>query len=81
MSPHRCPATSLARRKVFAARLSDRLAAARARCDDDGMTTAEYAVGTLAACGFAGVLLRVVTSSGVHDALAGLLARALASAG
>ena len=48
---------------------------------DDGMTTAEYAVGTLAACGFAGVLLKVVTSAAVHDALAGLLSRALASAG
>jgi hypothetical protein len=28
-----------------------------------GMTTAEYAVGTLAACGFAAVLYKVETSS------------------
>jgi hypothetical protein len=27
-----------------------------------GMTTAEYAVGTVAACGFSGVLYKVVTS-------------------
>src|SRR5690349_8641619 len=36
---------------------------------DDGMTTAEYAIGTVAACAFAGVLLKLVTSSEV----AGLL--------
>ncbi len=29
---------------------------------DAGMTTAEYAVGTLAAVGFAGLLFKVVTS-------------------
>jgi hypothetical protein len=27
-----------------------------------GMTTAEYAVGTVAACGFGGILYKVVTS-------------------
>lgn len=34
-----------------------------------GMTTAEYAVGTVAACAFAGLLLKIVTSSGVRDLL------------
>jgi hypothetical protein len=34
----------------------------RATRDDSGMTTAEYAVGTVAACGFSGVLYKVVTS-------------------
>ena len=29
---------------------------------DDGMTTAEYAVGTIAACAFAGLLLKLLTS-------------------
>lgn len=35
------------------------------RRDDRGMTTAEYAVGTVAACGFAGVLLKLLTSDTV----------------
>ncbi|GAC1442946.1 MAG: hypothetical protein NVSMB55_15040 [Mycobacteriales bacterium] len=30
---------------------------------DAGMTTAEYAVGTVAACGFAGILYKVITSA------------------
>ena len=29
---------------------------------DDGMSTAEYAVGTVSACGFAGVLYKILTS-------------------
>jgi hypothetical protein len=44
---------------------------------DQGMTTAEYAVGTLAAVAFAGVLLKVVTSATVQHALAGLFERAI----
>lgn len=44
---------------------------------EDGMTTAEYAVGTVAACGFAGVLWAVVHSSTVAHLLSGVVARAL----
>jgi hypothetical protein len=44
---------------------------------DDGMTTAEYAVGTVAACGFAALLYKVVTSGAVSSALQGLIRRAL----
>lgn len=44
---------------------------------DDGMNTAEYAVGTLAAVAFAGLLLKVVTSDAVRDALSHLIERAL----
>ena len=44
---------------------------------DDGMTTVEYAVGTLAAVAFAGVLLRVLTSDTVQAALSGIVQRAL----
>ena len=44
---------------------------------DDGMSTAEYAVGTLAAVAFAGVLFKVVTSAAVQHALLGLFERAL----
>lgn len=45
--------------------------------DESGMTTAEYAVGTLAACGFAGVLWVVVHSGEVHNLLQSVVARAL----
>ena len=46
-----------------------------------GMTTAEYAVGTLAACAFAAVLLAVVRSGGVKSALTGIITTALGTAG
>ena len=45
--------------------------------DEAGMSTAEYAVGTLAACGFAGVLWAVVHSGEVHSLLQSVVARAL----
>ena len=48
---------------------------------DEGMTTAEYAVGTLAACAFAAVLLAVVRSGGVKSALAAVITAALGAAG
>jgi hypothetical protein len=44
---------------------------------DQGMTTMEYAVGTLAAVAFAGMLLKVVTSAPVQQALSNLFERAL----
>jgi hypothetical protein len=44
---------------------------------DQGMTTAEYAVGTVAAVGFAAVLLKVVTSGAVQAALNAIIVRAL----
>ncbi|MFD9484751.1 DUF4244 domain-containing protein [Streptomyces sp. NPDC059991] len=44
---------------------------------DAGMTTSEYAVGTIAACGFAAVLYKVVTSEAVSSALQSLVERAL----
>ena len=42
-----------------------------------GMTTAEYAVGTLAACAFAAVLMLVVKSGPVKAALAKVITAAL----
>jgi hypothetical protein len=50
---------------------------ARRGLRDDGMSTAEYAVGTVAAVGFAALLYKVVTSSSVQAALDGLIHRAL----
>lgn len=44
---------------------------------DSGMTTAEYAVGTVAACAFGGILYKVVTSSEVISLLTGIVRRAL----
>jgi uncharacterized protein DUF4244 len=44
---------------------------------DDGMNTAEYAVGTLAAVAFAGLLLKVLTSDPVQNALGAIVQRAL----
>ena len=46
---------------------------------DDGMSTAEYAVGTVAAVAFAGILLKVVTSPSVQAALSAIINRALKS--
>lgn len=45
--------------------------------DDAGMTTAEYAVGTLAACTFAIVLLAVVKSGQIQTGLSGVILEAL----
>jgi len=47
---------------------------------DGGMTTAEYAVGTLAACAFAAVLMAVVRSGAVKSALTDLITSALSIA-
>ncbi|MEU5210265.1 DUF4244 domain-containing protein [Streptomyces sp. NPDC020742] len=49
----------------------------RAASDDRGMTTAEYAMGTLAACALAVVLYRVVTSGTVKALLQSLFEKAL----
>jgi hypothetical protein len=54
---------------------------ARAGGHDRGMTTAEYAVGIMAACTFALVLLGVVKSDAVRSALAGIVQSALGIAG
>ena len=56
------------------ARLSARL---QSRTHDDGMTTAEYAVGTVAACGFGGVLYKVITSTPILELIKSVISRAL----
>jgi hypothetical protein len=43
---------------------------------EDGMTTAEYAVGTIAACAFAGLLLKLVTSGSTLQLLTSVVKRA-----
>lgn len=44
-----------------------------------GMSTAEYAVGTIAACAFAAVLYQVVTGDSIVSALRDLISSALSS--
>ena len=45
---------------------------------DAGMATAEYAVVTVAACGFAGLLVALLRSDQVRGLLLGIIRRALA---
>ena len=60
------------------ARLQARLL--EAAVADDGMSTAEYAIGTIAAAAFGAVLYTVVTGDSVVTALTGLVQRALSTA-
>lgn len=69
---------ALARSSRVRAALHRRLAALREE-PEAGMSTAEYAVGTVAACAFAAVLYRVVTGDSVVDGLTDLVDRALAT--
>jgi hypothetical protein len=45
--------------------------------DQRGLATAEYAVATVAACGFGGVLLKVLGSATVTELLTDLIRKAL----
>jgi hypothetical protein len=55
----------------------NRIERLRGDAADAGMNTAEYAVGTLAAVAFAGILLKVLTSGSVQAALTAVIDRAL----
>ncbi len=46
--------------------------------DETGMSTAEYAVGTVAAVGFGGILVKLLSSPEAQRLLWGLIERALA---
>jgi hypothetical protein len=59
-------------------RLARRWAQVRAG-GEEGMSTAEYAVGTVAACAFAAVLYQVVTGGSVVAALGNLVQSALST--
>ncbi len=45
--------------------------------DERGLATAEYAVATVAACGFGGVLLKILGSATVTELLTDLIRKAL----
>jgi hypothetical protein len=49
--------------------------ARRSSWAEHGMTTAEYAVGTVSACSFAGLLFKLLTSSFGQSLLEGLLSK------
>lgn len=48
---------------------------------DRGMSTAEYAIGTVSACAFAAVLYLILTGSEVRDVLTAMVTEALQSSG
>lgn len=52
-----------------------------ALADDTGATTAEYAITTLAACGFAALLVGLLSSGEVRELLFSIIQRALAMGG
>ena len=58
-------------------RAMSRHVGASAGITDAGMSTAEYAIGTVAACAFAAVLYKVITSTEVLSLLSGVVTRAL----
>ena len=45
--------------------------------DDDGMSTVEYAIGTIAAAAFGAILYTVITGDSVVSALTNIINRAL----
>lgn len=61
------------------ANTTNRIAAAiasRAADGEAGMTTAEYAVGTVAAAGCGGILVEVLTSESMIDRITSVIAKA-----
>ncbi len=46
------------------------------RHDDDGLSTAEYAVGTVAVAGLGGLLVKLLTSEWLFDMLLRIIERA-----
>ncbi|MCU1596211.1 MAG: hypothetical protein JWO12_3603 [Frankiales bacterium] len=65
---------ALATARTLPARLAARLPSPGT--GENGMTTAEYAVGTVAACGFSGVLYKVITSDTVLSLMKEVITKA-----
>jgi len=65
-------------RRRLGRRLADRWQEVLAT-GEAGMSTAEYAVGTVAACAFAAILYKVVTGGSIVTALTDLIDSALAT--
>jgi hypothetical protein len=75
------PAESPRCRSRWGDRWADRWARRTGIRADRGMSTAEYAVGTIAACAFAALLFKVVSSPEVQEMLSSLVERALNTKG
>ena len=52
---------------------------ARVRREDAGMTTVEYAVGTVAAAGFGGLLIKLLMSEEARNLVWGLISNAVSA--
>lgn len=52
---------------------------ARVRREDAGMTTVEYAVGTVAAAGFGGLLIKLLMSDEARNLVWGLISNAISA--
>ena len=52
---------------------------ARLRREDDGMTTVEYAVGTVAAASFGGLLIKLLMSEEARNLVWGLISNAVSA--
>ena len=51
----------------------------RVRREDAGMTTVEYAVGTVAAAGFGGLLIKLLMSDEARNLIWGVISNALSA--
>lgn len=78
-----CPSPALTTRCGTVARFRRRpiLRTPSRHGPEAGTTTAEYAIGTLAACGFAALLYKIVTSDSVGSLLSGIVHKALGAVG
>lgn len=56
-----------------------KLLGGRLIADEEGMSTAEYAIGTIAAAAFGAILYTVVTGDNVVTALTGIISKALST--
>jgi Flp pilus assembly pilin Flp len=77
LAPRRVLDRTLRRLRLLVTALRGRLR--RLRRDDSGMSTVEYAIGTVAAAAFAVVLWKVVTGESVTAALTQIVQRALST--
>ncbi len=57
--------------------MNDRLTSLLAVRSEEGMNTAEYAVGTVGACGFAGILYKLLTSDWAQSVLQSIFDKVL----
>jgi hypothetical protein len=63
----RIPQTSIALSRIIRNEVQVNLRINQEITNEEGMTTAEYAVGTVAAAGLGGLLLKMLTSPEVQD--------------